>query len=346
MSRKSEMPDFSIYEFTTVFIKIDFPMQLLSPARKKGYKSDKQSIPTLAELGAAMGLNTENKTIKETLKCHQDRFRSYQFLHQLLSFVVYLLIGSLIFLLVVLLAYVIIGDANTNFTILFLLPLLILFYIAIRISQRIVSAILDPRYADTLSFVSCLYLLANLAKNNPLVNFRDRKQLLSRIRALKKYILLIPNQYSVDEIPTDGWARKQFKRLAQFTEEKENQIIAPLANSQRDLFEEITQLLNILLSGNYGEFKYEAKASSEAAIPKNIFSVVTGGILKFLGTVIPIVLLVVMYFFPEQFKFLGIDNKIVSLVSLAWLLLAIDANLKLGIVDRIIGLAKAMKELG
>ena len=70
------------------------------------------------------------------------------------------------------------------------------------------------------------------------------------------------------------------------------------------------------------------------------------GIMKLLATLFPLVLLILMYFLPSQFEFLGIEKRVVALISLAWLLLAIDANLKLGVVDRVSSLAKAFKDLG
>ena len=52
-----------------------------------------------------------------------------------------------------------------------------------------------------------------------------------------------------------------------------------------------------------------------------------------------------MAYFPSVVKIIGLENRVISLVALAWLLLAIDVNLKLGVVDRIVGIAKAFREL-
>jgi hypothetical protein len=43
--------------------------------------------------------------------------------------------------------------------------------------------------------------------------------------------------------------------------------------------------------------------------------------------------------------FLNINPSIVAFMIVAWLLLAIDATLKLGIVERVVGVAKQIKEL-
>jgi hypothetical protein len=59
----------------------------------------------------------------------------------------------------------------------------------------------------------------------------------------------------------------------------------------------------------------------------------------------PVGLILIMLFYPDITKSLGIENRVISLIALVWFFLAIDANLKLGVFDRIVTAAKAIREL-
>jgi hypothetical protein len=342
------VPDLSRFHFTTFFISMEYPLHLLGPV-KRDSRNEKDSELSFQELGSALGMDIQNETVKSSLERQQKRFNVYKRLYVGFSWLGYLLIlGTPAVILIVVVASLlnvgILTGSMVSKIILYALIFLIT-YIAFKAANRIVSVLLDRYYADTLSFVTCLYLLANLTKKNSLAYPKDRKQLLVRIRALRKYLILLPHQFATTNLPPNSLASSQFRHMAEFTEDKENQIIAPSANSQHDLFVELKALLEILGSGNYGEFQYPASDTTNAtpipSKPNGMF----GDILKLLGTVLPLFLLLLMYLYPNQFSFLGLENKVIALISLAWLLLAIDANLKLGVVDRVSSLAKAFKDL-
>lgn len=336
------LPDLSGYSFTSTFISMDQPMHLLSPVRQPGSKDGETSVPALLELAAILGMSLGGEADLFSLKQHQERFAQYKFRYKALSFIGYLVIGVPL-LLVYFFVLILFGLAEYN--VLVWVPTLLLFYISYQISKRMVSIWFDRRYADTLSFVTCLYLLLNLAKEHALARTKDRRQVLARIRALRRYLSLMPYQFSVTDTSSNSWARAQFSGMETFIEEKENQIIAPFANAQIDLFMELRAFLEILLRGNYGDFKYASLFTAGQPVPVTPSRGILGGILRFLGSITPLILLLLLFFFPERLNFLGIENKVISYVSLAWLLLAIDANLKLGIVQGVSSLAKTIKEL-
>jgi hypothetical protein len=334
------LPDLSKYHLRTYFNPVGFPMHLISPVEQSDAKGVLRAVDSLFELINLVGVNIEDKDVKFALKQHQERYNKYKFRYGALSFAGYLLIGVpclLSFFIALSLAHI---EYNT-FT---FLPMLLLLYMVYQISKRLVSVWFDRRYADTLSFVTCLYLLSILARENALVDTKHRKQLLARMRSLRTYLGLLPYQFAVSE-SSNSWAHGQFRRMAEFIEERHDQIIAPLNNSQINLFTELRAFLEILLSGKYGEFKHTSSAETAASLPVTPSTGVLRGILRFLGTITPVFLLLWMFFFPEALRFLGVENKVISYISLAWLFLAIDANLKLGIVQGVASLAKAMKEL-
>lgn len=342
---KKALPDLSMYDFRTTFISLEYPMHFLSPVMGREKAGEKSSAPSLLELGEELGLNTRDKSVEFLLQQHQKRFQTYKSLYVVFSLLGYLLIGGFALTLFAFVAVLLFDFESTDFNVFIYVFIFMLAYIAFKTASRIVSVLVDHYYADTLSFVTCLYLLANLAKENALARARDRNQLVRRARALRKYLILLPYQFQVTDAPSHSWARQQFRLMEQFAEAKENQIIAPSTGSQMDIFAELRAFLEILLTGNYGEFKYESPSGAETALQASPSRSTVGSLLKFLGTITPLIILLLLYFFPKQLGFLGIENRVISLVSLAWLLLAIDSNLRLGIVERISTLAKAIKEL-
>jgi hypothetical protein len=48
---------------------------------------------------------------------------------------------------------------------------------------------------------------------------------------------------------------------------------------------------------------------------------------------------------PSLFPFITINADIIAFTFIAWLLLAIDTTLKLGVIDELISIAKGLKDL-
>jgi hypothetical protein len=335
------LPDLSKYHFRTYYNPIGFPMHLSSPVERTDARGVLSTVDSFGELLNLVGVTVDDPEAKFALKQHEERYSRYKLRYFALAAVAYFLFSCPMILIYVLPLALL----NIDFNYIALLPLLLIAFISFRISSRVVSILFDRQYADTLSFVACLYLLSNVAKENALIRAQDREQLLSRMRALRMYVGLLPYQYAVAEQPMNTWARGQFGGMAQFVEEKENQIVAPFRNSPTMLFTELRAFLEILLAETYGEFKIENRVGAEAPFPTITSNSIFRGGLKFAGTVTPILLLLSFFFFPERLTFLGIENRVITYISLAWLLLAIDANLKLGIVQGVVSLAKAIKEL-
>ncbi len=349
---EKEKTDLPAYRFRNIILVLEWltPLQLTNPLMRERRENEKNSIPSLKELGIIVGLDFENEFNTAALEEHQRRFKLYQQRNNWLTWILYLLIGAPA-LMVILRALIFaglpaIGKGSIFSDVIFYIFLFTSAYIAINAANRLASAWIDRDYAGTLAFVTCLYLLTHLTKTNLLAFTKDRQQLLIRMRGLKKYLALLPYEFAVLDSPAESWARLRFKYMAAFVDAKENQIIAPLANTQTEMIAEIQPLLNILLTGRYGEFTFESPAAASAAVSTTDAPVsIWNRILKFLGSVTPLFLLIAMFLYPDQFKILGLDNNTIGLISLAWLLLAIDANLKLGIVDRLGMLAKTFKDL-
>ncbi len=65
----------------------------------------------------------------------------------------------------------------------------------------------------------------------------------------------------------------------------------------------------------------------------------------YIGSTLLLIFNLAMVMFPEQGNVLGLENKTVSLIALSWFLLTLDNILKLGVVEQVANLAKAIKGL-
>ena len=350
--RKSKPPkiDLTGYRYSPALPAIELlPYALITPIMRLRTKENRKLVSSLTELTALVGVNLENEQYAKAIHTHQNRMRVYFAINALISTVLYLSIGILALAFIVFtvifmsrvdtLRYISGKYASWIPTALFIL----VFFITFRLAFRVTTTVLDRYYADTLAYLACLNLFIHLNKENSLMLTRERQHLLIRIRGLRRYLTLLSYQYPTNELGSKNWARSQFKQMESFILEKESQIIAPLADTQSKIIAELHSLLLILLTAQYGEFNYAGAAETEMSAPGQTDR--RSWFLKFLGLVTPLLLLAANFFFKGQLQALGFDNQVVALIGLAWFLLAIDANLNLGIVDRISGLAKAMREL-
>ncbi len=220
---------------------------------------------------------------------------------------------------------------------------LIFMWIVIQTSKRLLASILNRYYADTLTVVGTLYFMIELLRQDALAMPQNRHLLQNRIHQLGQNILLLPLQFKSESLEEHQWISSHFKSMDRFVREHERLIVAPKADSLDVLRQDFYNLLKILFSGNYGEFKYEYQPS--ALIEPTKTNRVAAGVLGFIGFMIPILILYILYVNPQRVANMGVDINTLTLVALAWFLLTIDASLKLGIVERIIGLAKTIREL-
>jgi hypothetical protein len=218
----------------------------------------------------------------------------------------------------------------------FVLPLII-GLLALKISV----VLLDRHFADTLALVSGIYLLIFLQKESSLADPEARRDILERMHILRRNIVLLSLMSSG---ANDSWPAAHFKRLEHFVREREHWVIAPQAQTLDDLRKDFGGFVEILVSGQYGNFAWSSfedlQNASETAERKPAEKIV-----RFLASILPFVLLVVLFIFPAQIKAIGFDNNLVALFLLTWLLLAIDSGLKLGMVERVGSLAKTLKDL-
>lgn len=219
---------------------------------------------------------------------------------------------------------------------------ILLIYILIFTALRLGSVIADRAFAEALCLAESLYIVFELEQDDVLLMPFKKSRLLGRVDYLAKKVLLMSLNYLSSDTVTKQWSQQHFKKIERYIRERERWIIAPQAKTLQMLRKDFYELAGIFLSGNYREIDWEKSTtpldrSERPAIQRTI-----GGLLRFIGIVVPIGFFCVMIFYPNIF---GVQSKTVSLIALVWLLLVVDASLNLHVVEHLVDVAKAFKEL-
>jgi hypothetical protein len=314
------------------------------------YKKDSmlwRKIVTLVAIGKAVGIKDEEKI--NILNAHQKRHVYYQTVSAVLTFFIMYIPLALSAFLTIFSTIIITNFAHLNtdsiaFKFSMSILLVIITWTVGLYGIRIASFIADRYFADTLCIMASLDLLIELSRDNSLVVSDMQRSLLFKLRILARNILLLPYCYESPYDANNAWASEYFKVMAGRVREYERWVIAPKENTLSDLRKEINELTHMFISRNFGSVSYELPPVPEI-IPQSRQSQFARLIVRFIGVAIPGFILVILYLYPIQVSNTGLDKNIVGLIALAWILLTIDASLGLGVVEKISGLAKAIKDL-
>ena len=297
----------------------------------------------LSEIAKGIGIDDETSYLR--LRWHWIKIRGYNNTVSAISFPVGLLTGIAAFVLWVSGFEAVFGFLPDNpvaeFG--FIAVGFILIWILLQTSKRLLRWLINQRYADTLATVGALYFMIELLRKDAMQWTPSRRQLQSRLHLLSQHIMTLAAQFRSQSPEEQAWIDLHFKSMERFVLDHERLIAAPKADSLNTLRRDFYQLLKILISGRYGEFKYDFQPPNVPVQTRG--NKVVGTILGFIGFVIPALILYGLYVNPQRIAAIGVDVNTVALIALAWFLLTIDATLKLGIVERITGLAKTIRDL-
>ncbi|NEN93623.1 MAG: hypothetical protein F6K48_34030 [Okeania sp. SIO3H1] len=144
------------------------------------------------------------------------------------------------------------------------------------------------------------------------------------------------------------WITEHLKKIEFFVWERSRWAIIPISSTRETLEKDFRYLLNIYLTGRYGDFvlsgdipknfnlgnKIEEKPSKDSLFKK---------ILNFMLAITPIIIFILVEI--EIIKSKNIPKDVIFLVAISWLLLLIDKILKLEIIDSIVKIATGIKDL-
>jgi hypothetical protein len=216
--------------------------------------------------------------------------------------------------------------------------------IATTLGIRITTLLVDGRFADSLVLLSSIYLLNDLQQNDDLSNPDFRRAIIERVRILRRNVLLLSQTFANTNSDKNTASIEQLARIEGYIRERESWLIVSKKNTFSTLRKDFDELAVILIGGHYGEFKHGARRKIKDIVTTPL--TFTDKLLQFIGIVFPYAVLLILYLNPDYIKTIGLDITTTFLVAVAWILLTIDARLKLGFVERVTGIAKTLKDLG
>jgi hypothetical protein len=161
---------------------------------------------------------------------------------------------------------------------------------------------------------------------------------------LARYIPLVGLNLSHSDPEVREWSLQYFRTMQKYVRQLERWVIAPKSDTLQRLRKDFYTMAGILLHGNYDEIDWATVTSNIQDKPQTTWQRIGSTIQGFISIGIPILLLLVVIFYPAILPTsLGIEK--ISLIAIAWFLIAVDVNLRLGVIDRILSIAKAIKEL-
>lgn len=168
--------------------------------------------------------------------------------------------------------------------------------------------------------------------------------MLTHIRHLARNTQLLPHCYRSPDVNTQRKTFRHFKELENFIRERECWAIAPADTTLEDLRKDFKDLALIFITGNYGLFKWQ-DTGAELAPPLPRWKSAPAVTLRVVGAVFPLALMGAYLWKAELFPHVNIDKNILGFIFVSWLLLTIDAGLKLGVVSQLTSIAKGIKDL-
>lgn len=334
------------YYYTRIFLGPDrvgpAPVRFKASAKKPITK-----VPPLDALCAAIGL--EDLSVQE-IAFHKRRliWRKIAVALLYILFVVTLMVFGIWGLAPLLdaLADTRLAKAHESvFLILGVLFIYVYLFVALRIAFRIATALTARGFADSLCAQAIVYLILELSRDDVLSHPRKRRALIARTNDLARNTLLLSARHRSKSEANQSWLREHFKRMERYVRERERWAIVPTPTTLDDLRRDFYDLAGIYVSGNYGEFSWSEGPQPAQTESTNISERITQGLPRVLGILLPLVLMALFLWKPAGLNALGVDRKVVALIFIAWLLLGIDATLKLGIVSGVVNLAKEIKNL-
>lgn len=304
------------------------------------YKGIKGWFTTVKPDEIGKTIRIEPAIIEKEFEIHIERLRLYD---SLTSFLFTSFSAFVVVLAVLLAAFLNITPLKSIIPISFNVISIPLGLIAATLGIRVTNLLLDRQFGDSLLLLSSLYLVHHLHQSDDLSNPDFKRAILERIRILRRNVQLLSQTFTNTNSENNEETTRQLKNIENYIREREGWITVPKKNTLETLKKDFNKLAVILISGDYGEFKPRTKRKIKDVVATPL--TLTDKLLQLIGIIFPYIVLLILYFKPEYIKSIGLDLTTIFLVAIGWILLTIDARLKLGFVERVTGLAKTMKEL-
>jgi hypothetical protein len=104
-------------------------------------------------------------------------------------------------------------------------------------------------------------------------------------------------------------------------------------------------LIELYLFGHYGDNVWNGNAPDLERIQETEANRRVGRLQLIMGPTIPGALLIIIGVYPDFANSIGIETKALFLIFVTWFILALDASLGLGVIEKVVKTAKELREL-
>jgi len=144
---------------------------------------------------------------------------------------------------------------------------------------------------------------------------------------------------------TRRWSWKHFQKLELYVRESEPAIIAPTMDTLANLRKKMAALFDLYLFGHYGDNVWNGNASDIEQLQETEVNRRMSRLQLIMGPSIPGALLIITEVYPDFVNSIGIETKTLFLIFVTWFILALDASLGLGVIEKVVKTAKEIREL-
>ena len=326
------------FDWLNLLQKLSGITSVIPPVVYKGIKGSLKSVP-IDVIARALGITDAQSSI--LIGLHKQRLK--QRLWALLSMYFIILLIP-IFLIVFIYIEEILVIISSNLVI-FMMVYIPFVYVFGGVAMRLSGMLVDKHYADSLTVLITLFALCELTRDDVIAHPRRRLSLLKKIDTLARLTRLLGVKTPGGSENTREWSWKHFRNLEHYVRENERAIIAPTHDTYANLKEKILSLFELYLLANYGDDVWNGRSPDVQQIDENQGNRWGKYFRGVMGLLVPGVLLILISIYPKFVDQSVIEPQTLSLIFLSWLILALDASLGLGIIDKIAKTAKQLRDL-
>lgn len=326
-----------------------FLFGLLPPnvVRLKGKPLGSGDIP-LPLLGKAVGFT--NEFFQKKLANHQKQIQTHivlvifilvvTFIAGFLAPIIFFLVKFFPSLLLILNSSAVVGAL---YLVLFSALYFLSFYITIALGMKLATVTVNRFFSESLCILASLQIIFSLNQDDVLAMPNEKSTLLHLTNFLDTHIALLASHYSRKNNHNKEWIKTHFGNLALFIRERERWIVAPRENTLTDLRKDFYALSEMFVTGRYGDFEWGNIGTYSP--PETKKNTLARNILRFLGIIFPASLFILYFVEPDLFGVIGLNQEVISIVLISWLLLSMDSFFGLGVISSFAQLVKSIKEL-
>lgn len=294
---------------------------------------------SLVNMGDAIGLS--DPITHNLLRLHYRRYQTYLWLFYIITLLLYLVA---VFGLVAAFEYAVarFGDSDL-LKIPAAIVTLLTAAIVIRIALRITWLLIDRFFADTLCITGSLSIVMELSRDDVLSDPHRRQLLVKRFYRLAHSTHLLALRFASTSEINQTWLDHHFRKMKLYVRERERWVVAPTSTTLHDLRIDLYRLAKMYISAQYGDFVWSATLVDQESRPApSRQQRVANLVARILGIIIPVGLFSLLRLVPAL---TSMNSPTLDLILAAWFLLTVDGALGLGIVDRLLGVARAIRDI-